>query len=312
MKLSIITINYNNSEGLRKTIDSVVSQTWQEFEWIIVDGGSIDGSRELIEQTASQLETQDWTTKQFSGPDDPAAYIADNTPSTQSANPHSLIPTTRCLLWCSERDKGIYNAMNKGIVHAQGEYCLFLNSGDCFYDCDVLSKAFSYEFNLGIVCFNQIFDKPGPIEYSSKVSEKSFNVLYLLGGTLPHQATLIKRELFITVGLYDEALIVVADWKFFVLSIVFYNVTCCYYPVDFAIIQMEGLSMSQIKLREQERKTIKDAFFPRLVQQDYRKVESLTYVLNASWLCRKLYGLLFRLASLSMHKSQSNNQLNSL
>ena len=50
MKLSIITINYNNKAGLQKTIDSVVCQTWRDFEWIIIDGGSTDGSRELIEK----------------------------------------------------------------------------------------------------------------------------------------------------------------------------------------------------------------------------------------------------------------------
>ena len=50
MKLSIITINYNNRDGLQKTIDSVVSQTYKNFEWIIIDGGSTDGSKELIEQ----------------------------------------------------------------------------------------------------------------------------------------------------------------------------------------------------------------------------------------------------------------------
>ena len=85
MKLSIITINYNNKEGLQRTIDSVIGQTWHDFEWIIIDGGSKDGSKELIEQYQQYF-----------------AY------------------------WCSEPDKGVYNAMNKGIKHAQGEYLLFL------------------------------------------------------------------------------------------------------------------------------------------------------------------------------------------
>ena len=78
MKLSIITINYNNKAGLQKTIDSVVAQTWRDFEWIIIDGGSTDGSKELIEQYQQHF-----------------AY------------------------WCSEPDKGVYNAMNKGIDKAK-------------------------------------------------------------------------------------------------------------------------------------------------------------------------------------------------
>jgi glycosyltransferase involved in cell wall biosynthesis len=88
-KLSIITINYNNLEGLQRTVESVVNQTWQEFEYIVIDGGSTDGSADFIE---SQSETIDY--------------------------------------WVSEPDKGIYNAMNKGIAKASGEYLLFLNSGD--------------------------------------------------------------------------------------------------------------------------------------------------------------------------------------
>ena len=93
MKLSIITINLNNREGLQKTIESVISQTFRDFEWIVIDGGSTDGSAELIKQYAAHF-----------------AY------------------------WVSESDKGIYNAMNKGIRQAKGEWLQFLNSGDQLYE----------------------------------------------------------------------------------------------------------------------------------------------------------------------------------
>ena len=56
MKLSIITINYNNCDGLRKTIESVVNQTWRNFEYIIIDGGSIDGSLDVIKEFADQID----------------------------------------------------------------------------------------------------------------------------------------------------------------------------------------------------------------------------------------------------------------
>lgn len=92
MKLSIITVNLNNRDGLKRPIDSVVSQTFTNYEWIVIDGGSTDGSRELIEQYSNHF-----------------AY------------------------WCNEPDKGIYNAMNKGIAHAKGEWLQFLNSGDVLY-----------------------------------------------------------------------------------------------------------------------------------------------------------------------------------
>ena len=88
MKLSVITINYNNRDGLHKTIASVVNQSWREFEYIVIDGGSTDGSVDVIKSFADRID-----------------------------------------YWVSEPDKGIYNAMNKGIDVAQGEYCIFINSG---------------------------------------------------------------------------------------------------------------------------------------------------------------------------------------
>lgn len=89
MKLSIITINFNNRDGLQRTINSVLSQSFKDFEWIVIDGGSTDGSRNLLEIYK----------KYFS-------------------------------YWCSEPDKGVYNAQNKGISVAKGEYMSFMNSGD--------------------------------------------------------------------------------------------------------------------------------------------------------------------------------------
>jgi glycosyltransferase involved in cell wall biosynthesis len=100
-KLSIITINYNNSIGLKKTIESVVSQSCSEFEFIVIDGGSQDVSKEIIELHQSKIN-----------------------------------------YWVSEKDKGIYHAMNKGIRASSGEYILFLNSGDVLLDdVEILNKV---------------------------------------------------------------------------------------------------------------------------------------------------------------------------
>src|SRR6478735_1115877 len=100
IQLSIITINYNNLQGLQKTIESVVSQSFKDFEYIIIDGGSTDGSKVLIEKYSESIT-----------------------------------------YWVSEKDNGIYPAMNKGIQVANGEYLLFLNSGDWFYENTTLSMA---------------------------------------------------------------------------------------------------------------------------------------------------------------------------
>ena len=96
-KFSIITVNYNNLEGLKKTVESVKNQTYQKFEYIVIDGGSYDGSLEFIKDNESLLD-----------------------------------------YWVSEPDSGVYQAMNKGIEKATGEYLLFLNSGDHFCNTKVL------------------------------------------------------------------------------------------------------------------------------------------------------------------------------
>lgn len=102
MKLSIITINYNNVNGLQKTLESVFRQTCKEFEYIVVDGASEDGSKELLEQFLAKADFP--------------------------------------FRWISEPDNGIYAAMNKGIRMAQGEYLHFLNSGDWLTDEKVVEK----------------------------------------------------------------------------------------------------------------------------------------------------------------------------
>ena len=101
--LTIITINYNNASGLKKTLESVSNQTSKSLEYIVVDGNSIDGSVELV--------------KEF-----------DNNSTVDN------------FLWISEPDSGIYNAMNKGIGLAKGEYIQFLNSGDILASNDVTEK----------------------------------------------------------------------------------------------------------------------------------------------------------------------------
>lgn len=102
-QISIITINYNNASGLEKTIRSVVEQTYNEYEYIIIDGASSDKSKEVVQGYQQYID-----------------------------------------FWCSEKDSGIYNAMNKGIQRASGEYLLFLNSGDILSDSAVLSDIHSF------------------------------------------------------------------------------------------------------------------------------------------------------------------------
>lgn len=158
MKLSIITINYNNAEGLRKTLASVAAQTYAEIEHIIVDGGSTDGSVEVIREYAdNQVKGYRLEVK---GEENSLADINASTPYTLHHTPSAHV-----VRWISEPDKGIYNAMNKGIEIALGklgvtddhhsmplasrlspnslsDYIQILNSGDILAADDVTERMF--------------------------------------------------------------------------------------------------------------------------------------------------------------------------
>ena len=135
---SIITINYNNKDGLKKTVDSVASQTFRSFEHIIIDGGSTDGSVDVIKEA---LQNKDY-----------AAQVSH---------------------WQSEKDGGIYPAMNKGVEYANGKYCLMLNSGDWLSGPKALEKAAAFGFDEDFVYCDAFFAAKGRkrrIRYPNHVS----------------------------------------------------------------------------------------------------------------------------------------------
>ena len=156
IKLSIITINYNNAEGLRKTLASVASQTYAEIEHIIIDGGSTDESVEIIREYADN---------QAKGERLEVKGEENGKADTPASTPYTLhhTPPTHIVRWISEPDKGIYNAMNKGIEIALGrrevredhtslpiangqspiaqtDYIQILNSGDMLAAPDVTER----------------------------------------------------------------------------------------------------------------------------------------------------------------------------
>ena len=188
MKLSVITINYNNFEGLRKTVESVVCQTYHDFEYIIVDGASTDGSAEYIRELG------------------------------QKNYPFALY-------WVSEKDNGIYNAMNKGAQIARGEYLLYMNSGDCIVNNMVLFEVFSKKsYDSDLLLGKCYVSKDGERIWLSTPSAKiTLATLYNQG--IMHQATFIKRSCLLSYNGYDESFRWLADIDFWFRSLIYGNAT---------------------------------------------------------------------------------------
>lgn len=205
MKLSIITINYNNADGLRKTVNSVIAQTYCDFEYIIVDGASTDGGAEYVRQLNGQI------------------------------NPFMLT----CI---SEKDSGIYNAMNKGIKISKGEYLLFLNSGDFLVSSDVLEQVFADEHSADLLCARcNVSDKGKVVWTSTPPKVVTFGTLYYQG--LPHQATFIKRDLFNKCGMYREDFRYNSDMAFWYTSVVDNHATSEPINVITTDYNLDGLSV---------------------------------------------------------------------
>lgn len=228
-KLSIITVNLNNKDGLKKTLASVSSQTCRDFEYIVVDGASTDGSTEIISENSQQI--------------------------------------TR---WLSEKDRGIYDAMNKGIQLSEGEYCLFMNAGDTFLEKDSLEKALEQMAKnpADIISYSVIYDY-GHRHYEH-APPKKINFGHFFIGGLHHQGTLIRRELFNKIGLYDTSFRIAADWAFFVTAIFKNNATVSLHQFPLTRFDTTGITMSQAgkERNNQERTAFLQSQFP-LFYDDY-------------------------------------------
>ena len=248
MTLSIITINYNNAEGLCKTLASVASQTYAEIEHIIIDGSSSDNSVEVIREYESSL----------------------------ALSPHRLSPLASRLKWVSEKDKGIYNAMNKGIRMATGDYIQILNSGDMLFDAHVTQRMSEHlaqinsqhEKPIGILYGNMIkVNAAGEVVGKSGYTEYSLRQFY--SSTLNHDCAYIRKDLFEEYGLYDENLKIVSDWKWYLQVIGLGRVKPEYVDIDVTIFDAGGISETNLELRNKERRQVLEDLLPPAVLWDY-------------------------------------------
>jgi glycosyltransferase involved in cell wall biosynthesis len=245
--ISIITINYNNKPGLIRTIESVINQQFSDYEFIIIDGLSTDGSKDVIEQNQNRL-----------------AY------------------------WVSEKDRGVYDAMNKGIKAATGKYLFFLNSGDCFVDKNVLSNVAKKmsDTNYDIVYGNAVYSN-NIIKYKDQLS-----LYYVLNMGMCHQVQFIKKDLFEKYGYYNTSYKITADHCQLMLFLAKYNATYFHVNTVIADIEPGGMSDRSIDENRKERQAFLKKEFPMLVSdyavlKIYKKLNVLERAKNL--LLRKVF-----------------------
>ena len=276
MKLSIITINYNNAEGLRRTLASVATQTYHNIEHIIIDGGSNDGSVDIIRD-----------------------YESTNLLNSGSID----------IKWVSEPDKGIYNSMNKGIEIALGrrivnsfnrseqredkhckadqsegigdknkelsDYIQILNSADTLISDTIIECMMAQlkENDFPDLLYGNSVNDRVSRHKSSHGPNLDYSLRLFYNNTYPHESTFFKKELFSEdgYGLYDESLKIVSDWKWYLQAIGLGNVKPVYVDIDVILFDMNGISSTNKQLDTQERRRVLKEVLPPAIYADYVK-----------------------------------------
>lgn len=214
MKISIITVSYNSKKTIAQTIQSVVNQSYKNKEYIIIDGGSVDGTVDVIQTYSDQIDH-----------------------------------------WCSEKDKGVYDAMNKGLQYATGDVVAFLNSDD-WYETDTLERVVNYFENNDIDCLagkvnfvlnDRIFEDD--MLKSHTEEDIHFSMIYR------HPAFFVKRAIFDRIGGFNTTYRIAADYDFALRA---HNSGCRIMEVldVFTNFRRDGLSAVQFYKGKKEIKEI--------------------------------------------------------
>lgn len=258
MKLSIITINFNNAIGLQKTINSIADQTYCEYEHVIIDGDSADESVAIIQKYDYEQRS------------------------------NAMRTATPVIRWTSQPDKGIYNAMNKGVRMAQGEYVLMLNSGDYFVDNHVLEKILPLLDGTDIVQGNIVEEHDGKICANQGYGSSEITIIDIMRGNFLHQASFCRRDLFERYGYFDESYSIEADKKFFMICLGIHNASFKYVNVNVANFDRTGISSVTSgpwyqKHEEERKRVLHELFSPRIVtyieesEKKVRKYDNLCH-----------------------------------
>lgn len=215
--VSIITVTYNSAATIEDTIKSILAQTYPHIEYIIVDGLSSDNTVDIVKKYEEQTEVR--------------------------------------LRWISEKDKGMYDAMNKGIKMATGDVVGILNSDDFFTSDDVIKrmvKAFddkSVDAIYGDIHFIRDGQPDRCVRY---YSSKRFTPGRLRFGFMPaHPSFYARRAVFERAGLYRTDYKIGADYEMMVRLFLIHHCKAVYLPIDFVTMRMGGASTSGLQSKLQ-------------------------------------------------------------
>lgn len=270
VKLSIITINFNNAAGLRNTMESVLKQTYRDIEYIVVDGASTDESVEIIRRYALQAGSLDFK-------------------------------------WISEPDNGIYNAMNKGVSKATGEYILMLNSGDYLIDEHVLERIIPLLDGTDIIQGNNIEERNGLLRRNRGYGKSDINLFDIMKGQFLHQASFCRRALIEQEGYFDESYRIGADTKFFMSALGRHDATFKYVDIDIVNYDMSGISAEksgkwarchQEELQRVRKEVFSEREFSFMLENDkkiqlYNDLHSHTWIWNLTMAIAHIHNWLY-------------------
>lgn len=214
MKISLITVTYNSGTTLRDTIQSVLAQTYRNVEYIVVDGLSKDNTIDIVREYEPQFEGR--------------------------------------MKWISEKDKGLYDAMNKGVGMATGDVVGILNSDDFFTTNDVLEKvAAGFDEQTDAVYGDLHYVHPDDLQHSVRYySSKIFKRNLMRMGFIPaHPTFYCRRECFDKFGYYKTDYKIAADFDLLLRFIYVNRIRIKYLPMDMVTMRTGGASTNGLKSR---------------------------------------------------------------
>lgn len=252
MKISIITATYNRADTLEDCLKSILRQTFQDIEYIIVDGNSTDHTPEIVAQYKAEFGKR--------------------------------------LIYLREADLGVYDAMNKGLQLAQGEIVGLLNADDFFTSDDILETVASHfeehpetDAVYGDIHYVNASDLTRCVRY---YSSRPFRPSWMRLGFMPaHPSFYCRRKVYERLGYFDTSYKVAADFELLLRFIYIHRIRTSYIPLDFVTMRTGGISNSGLGSHKQIMRDHRKALHTHRIRSSYALL-SLRYAYKVGEILR--------------------------